>query len=302
MANTQGSSSSSSPKHLPYRDPSIGNLIIRTSDGIDFHLHHRRIADVCPIFADMATLPDRLVDASSSAGDKEKAVVQVSETSKVWEKLLPICHLTEEPPLSLEDIQCLLEAARKYDMVGVASRMRTALLHPDFLEKKPYAVYALACAGGFEDVAQRAARRTLRYSIYPEDCPEYTSITGRAFFRLFEYRQECGLAASSAVLSSPHEPHLTGCKLPMGYVQLGGRELFIALPWMDYLKKVAEEVKISPDGGVAERPKILSVVSEVVKQCPGCQATFYDDATNLARILRTIIEFAVDEVHIAFEQ
>ncbi|KAI0689755.1 hypothetical protein C8T65DRAFT_672602 [Cerioporus squamosus] len=307
---------------LPYRDASVGDLIIRTSDDVEFHVHHRRVADVCPIFADMATLPDH----PSDTGEREKAVVQVSETSKVWEKLLPICHLAEEPPLSLGDIQNLLEAGRKYGMTGVASRMRTALLHPDFLEKKPYAVYALACAGGFEDVALLAAQRTLRFPIYPQDSPEFASITGRALYRLFDYRQRCGIAASAVVASETTSGGIFYCPPSITYPEickaqtcgrngsrcatpstaayfLGSGFDYDVLPaWITYLKLLRQQLESRPDGSLAESPDLMQAVSDYMSACATCQNAFYHNAAAFVRKIKTKVEDAIQQVDLVLEK
>ncbi|RPD54216.1 hypothetical protein L227DRAFT_354484 [Lentinus tigrinus ALCF2SS1-6] len=184
------------PQHQPepYRDSAIGDVIIRTSDGVEFHVHRRRLSDASPVFADMFALGR---ETAAAAG--EKPDVAVSEPSAVWEKLLPFCHLAEEPPITLDDIPLLLEAGRKYRMVAVTWRMRAYLFRPEFLDEKPFAVYALACMTGVPRVAAIAARRTLAGPLYPEYAKEYGYVSGLALYNLLDFRRRCGIAAADVV-------------------------------------------------------------------------------------------------------
>ncbi|TFK80150.1 hypothetical protein K466DRAFT_392418 [Polyporus arcularius HHB13444] len=317
MANTD------SIKALPYRDPAVGDLIIRTSDDVDFYVQHRRIADVCPIFADMAILPNHPSDCAVSS-ENERALVRVSETSKVWEKLLPICHLEEEPSLSLEDIMNLLEAGHKYGMAGIASRMRTALLHPDFLEQKPFAVYALACAGGFDDVARLAARRTLRFPIYPQDTPEFASITGRALYRLFDYRQRCGIATSAVVTCQSKPGYLpripawmsssdcasfrtcmsSGCPTPSSDFMIPheGYQNGLISSWVTYMDRLSEEFKSHPDSDLLESPALLQAVLDSMDKCSTCRKSFYRNATAFTKIIKEKVNDAIGQVQLVLEK
>ncbi|KAI0800062.1 hypothetical protein C8Q74DRAFT_1234071 [Fomes fomentarius] len=180
------------PAIAPYRDPSHGDAIIRSSDDAGFHVYKRRIADISSVFSDIFSLPIT-----------SKPVINVSETSKVWKKLLPICHLDEEPTLTLEDVRSLYEAGRKYIMVGVMSRMKVLLSTSEFLDQKPFVVYALACLFNVPSLPRSAAKRTLLLPVFPADTPDFSSVSGRAVYQLLDYRRRCGSAAQAAVTITP---------------------------------------------------------------------------------------------------
>ncbi|KAI0768303.1 hypothetical protein BD413DRAFT_448964, partial [Trametes elegans] len=171
-----------------FKNPDEGDLTLRTSDQVDFFVHRRRLADVSSVFADLFSFPQPAIEGKVV---DERPVVDVSEKSGVWEWLLPYIYIAEEPNIALGQIYDLLEAARKYQMMGVRSRLKIHLMRSDFLDEGPYTVYALACVGGFEDVARLAARRTLRLPVYPEDAPEFAHVSGRAIVRLLDYRRRC---------------------------------------------------------------------------------------------------------------
>ncbi|KAI0705655.1 hypothetical protein C8Q76DRAFT_658528 [Earliella scabrosa] len=294
-----------------YYDPAHGDLVIRTSDSVEFHVEQRRIADLSPVFAAMSSLPQPSSDSSTTI---EKPFVDVSETSRVWEKLLPICHLAQDPPLTLEDIKHLLEAVRKYCMPpGIASKLRAALFEPALFEEKPFAVYALACAGGFADLARLAAKRTLRLSIYPEPATEYSSIGADALYRLFDYRKQCGILARSVVIG-PSDSTLPAwmysdvasrlaacdrrCALPTVTI-VGARNVLVPECWMLYLKTLGDALQLRPDSRLPCDPAMLQPVSDSLLGCTTCQSRFYGNAVAASEMIAGEIERTIAMVECA---
>ncbi|TBU59744.1 hypothetical protein BD310DRAFT_924096 [Dichomitus squalens] len=299
-------------EYAPYRDPSVGDLVIRTSDRTEFHVHQRRIADVSSVFADMLTLPP-----SPASTTTPKPIVDVSEPSTVWEKLLPICHVAEEPPLSLEDIGDLLEAARKYNMVGVTSRMRPFLMHYELIEQKPFAVYALACVAGFQDVARAAAQRTLRFPIYPPHAAQYRLVTAEALYRLFEYRQKCGDVAGSVLdcgngfprwMSHVHLDQLQRCNqhcsLPSTIDYRDGDYLCIPMPWKEYLRSLATALRSQPDANLPCDPSFLGPLMDGLSSCSNgqCSKKGWKASMYLSQAIKEEFEKKISEVKLVFEQ
>ncbi|EJF58998.1 hypothetical protein DICSQDRAFT_65985 [Dichomitus squalens LYAD-421 SS1] len=135
----------------PYEDANNGDLVIRTSDGGEYHIHKFLIAHISFVFADMLSVPQ---PHDSSMG---KPVVDVTELRSVWRRILNLCYHYESDvgePLAIVHIRDLLEAGKKYHMQVVTSHMRRTLLSPAILETHALSVYALACAYRLEDVAQ----------------------------------------------------------------------------------------------------------------------------------------------------
>ena len=200
-----------------FRDPSVGDLIIRTSDDVDFHVDRRRLADASPVFSDMFSLPNAPL---TEEGEPEKALVRVSEPSSTWEKLLPICYLTEADESSMvSELLQLWEVGRKYHIAGVVSRMRGLLYSAFHLDDKPFVVYALACALDMPSVARVAAKRTLQYPVFP-DTPEFAAISARALYQLLDYRRRCGEAAGAVFTTGPAKVFSSWC-LPVGLMSAG---------------------------------------------------------------------------------
>ncbi|KAI0357906.1 hypothetical protein OH77DRAFT_1422043 [Trametes cingulata] len=182
-----------------YRNPRMGDLVIRTSDGIEFHVYQAIISAASPLFLDMFTLPQ----PPSPPAPAGKPSVDVAEDSSVWSTLIMLCY-APRPPVpddfaDLDAARALLDAAVKYEMAVAVEFARMGLLLGKFVEEQPFSVYALGCAYKLPDVARAAARRTLRFPIYFEHTKELDLVPLRVYHRLSEYRRKCGVFSRELV-------------------------------------------------------------------------------------------------------
>ncbi len=275
----------------PYEDPSNGDLIIRTSDNTEYHVHKFLVANISHVFADMLPIPQPDAGPNST-----KPVVDVTEPDSVWSSILDICYLREfafeDRPDIVEDIQALLEAGKKYEMCPVTARARRALLNPFYLAFHPMSVYALACAYQLEDVARRAARGTLSLPPVPQFAPGFELISVRTLCHLFDYRKACAAAACEVLsLSRGRVPSWmpeSGC---WESVTFGCGDRLCALPrtrldekthgiWktkeypqalVEYLERLCEKLNGEVRPSLATSPELLTAfVSSVVAACPRC--------------------------------
>ncbi|OJT08617.1 hypothetical protein TRAPUB_466 [Trametes pubescens] len=183
-----------------YRNPRVGDLIIRTTDEVDFHFYKAIIAAASIVFVDMLSSPQ---PEPASTCDSYKPSVDVAESSVVWETLLMLCYAPQPPtPEAFEDlaaVRAVLAAGVKYRMALAVDYARLVLLLPKFIEEKPFAVYALGCTYKLPDVTRTAARCSLRFQIYFEYSEELEILPPRASHHLSEYRRKCGAYAQILV-------------------------------------------------------------------------------------------------------
>ncbi|KAI0352408.1 hypothetical protein OH77DRAFT_1438736 [Trametes cingulata] len=143
----------------PFNQPSA-DIILRTCDRVDFHVHSPILAQASPFFADMLALPQPPAHSPSGAGAKPPGthapVVDVPEDSETLELLLrllyPIAKPKTEDPRTMVPV---LKAATKYDMewpVQILSERLVAVI-----PREPLQAWAAACRAGLEDVARQAA-------------------------------------------------------------------------------------------------------------------------------------------------
>ena len=149
----------------PFDDPAA-DIILRTSDGIDFYTHSPILSYASPVFSSMLSLPQP--DKEHRA---EKPVIDVSEDSQTIDRILRLCYPIVKPHLSeLEEIVPVLKAALKYEM-----EWPVLLLSKDLLStvpSNPLKVWAVACRVGLEDVARAAAIEIRRRVPPPKgECP-----------------------------------------------------------------------------------------------------------------------------------
>lgn len=136
----------------PFNQPSA-DLVLRTSDRVDFHVHGPILSQASPVFESMLSLPQ-----PPRGGDGEafqRPIVDVTEDSKTLDRLLRLCYPILKPDMaSFEDIVPTLEAAIKYDMEYPIALLKGNLL--SLVSARPLRVWSVACCTKLKDVGDRA--------------------------------------------------------------------------------------------------------------------------------------------------
>ncbi|CDO76970.1 hypothetical protein BN946_scf184281.g17 [Trametes cinnabarina] len=131
-------------------DDTDADVMLRSSDGIDFWVYKVVLAKASSVFRDMFTFPDTAT---------KRQVVELTEKANTLEHLLCLCYLVQRLRFaSLKAIALVLEAAKKYAMVSVTITLGDALLR--FKSTEPLRVYALAYTHALTDVARASAARS----------------------------------------------------------------------------------------------------------------------------------------------
>ena len=147
----------------PPFDDRTADLIIRTSDRVDFHVFKVILVEASPAFGAMSAF-------TPSENVRGKPSVKLAESSEVWDSILRILYPTDKmTTLSLCDYLPLLEAARKYDMARVRQSVEERMSHPAVLNTDPLRIYALSCAYELPAVALAAARAS--FHVWKGDAP-----------------------------------------------------------------------------------------------------------------------------------
>lgn len=181
------------------------DVILRTSDNVDFRFYKLLLSLASPFFANMFALPQP--GPLDGAADQTKyglPVIPVTEKSIVLYKLLSFCspvYDTELPVLeNLDMVMLVLDAADKYDMKGVGKFIVKMITAPEFLEQEPMRVFAIACRYRAEMETNVAAQYMLRFAIWePAYVAELDYISGSDYQRLVKFHASCGQAMSQLV-------------------------------------------------------------------------------------------------------
>lgn len=181
---------------IPFNKPFV-NIVLRSSDGIEFHTLQSYLADASHVFADMFVVVEEQA-AQYHRNPNTAKEVDMQETADVIQALVSISHPFLPPPTfaSFDVIKPFLDIWPKYGpWLGVARRRAEIALEP-FLRNEPLRVYAYVARLGPGEPAshlvKEAARACLRVpNLLQVDVPELDGIDMRTYRRLLIYRQRC---------------------------------------------------------------------------------------------------------------
>ena len=138
----------------PFNHSDSSDVILRSSNGVDFYAHQYILSLASPFFRDLFSLK-RHTPPEPNTTDTD-SVIPVDENSDAIEGILRLCYPVHEPEMSdLSNVVALLGVAHKYDMITVKHRLRTPL--KSFIATSPLQIFAFACTYELEDIACEAA-------------------------------------------------------------------------------------------------------------------------------------------------
>ncbi|THH14761.1 hypothetical protein EW146_g5610 [Bondarzewia mesenterica] len=186
----------SRPASPPFDKPGA-DIILRSSDDVDFRVHKLVLSLSSPFFKDMFSLPQPSSNAIDNTTTGEIPVIPVTEDAQTLDFMLRTIYPVRSPKIEkLSDLRFVFEASRKYQIETFDGVVEESLMGA--VEQDPVGVYALACRFGLDEIACKAARHTLDRSIVEfSNCLQYAS--SEDYWRLMKYRHECAVAAREVV-------------------------------------------------------------------------------------------------------
>ncbi len=171
---------------------SNADVILKSSDLVDFRLHKPILATASPFFSDMFSLPQ----PPDSKVVVDLPVVYVSEDAEILNSLVTFLYpVPSELPDSDDKILTLLGACQKYDMPTMrfsirAEISRRGLLSPTGAEC--FRLFSIAYNKRLIPETKAVARLTLGYPLTFEYLGEaLRSFEGSALFDLANFHQSC---------------------------------------------------------------------------------------------------------------
>ncbi|KAJ7281423.1 hypothetical protein C8J57DRAFT_1297575 [Mycena rebaudengoi] len=272
------------------------DVIIRSADKVLFHTHKLLLSLQSPFFENMFTLPQ-----SPDSSEEVPQTIDVSEDSNVLANLLRCCDpRCGTPELeTFEEIQRVLEAAVKYDMGHIESRVADLLKAPKFVETSPVRVYAIAILHKREGLARLAAFHSLNVKMEERPNPkELKLISAASLQHLHDYFFACSTAARSAALLEPGIKFQGVWRMPHP-----GVWSLVCPWWAHYMNLVAEKLRDRPSGATVMNAYITGSV-EPVKQahkCPVCQNSALQHLEQYSKLLAAHIDDLVTKVPLVIE-
>lgn len=178
---------------LPFDDEDA-DVVIRSSDNIEFRVFRLFLRKVSPVFGGMfRVLPPY---------DMESVLptVEVSENGDTTAQLLQLCYPVLDPPVtSLDEARTLLAACQEYEMEIPAIRL-VGITARTFLASDPFHVYTLACRAHAKEEARVAAFHCLSLpldDIIYQHNPDAHDASMAAYRNLLQYYLSCRKAIAA---------------------------------------------------------------------------------------------------------
>jgi len=173
-------------------DVSDANVIIRSSDLVNFRVHKSVLAMSPPFFRDLLSLPQ----PPNSESVDGIPVVQLLEDAELLNSLVSMLYpVRPVMPHSYEKVLYLLAACQKYDMVQVQQsliRDKVKCGYPAPIGADAFRAHAIASSKGLIPEMEKAARLTLDHPMTSETLGEaLRSFDGCASRGLARFRRRC---------------------------------------------------------------------------------------------------------------
>jgi hypothetical protein len=273
----------------PFDQPENADIILRSSDGVDFYVQRALLVLGSKVFEIMFSLPQGSVAIPEEGCGIP--VVSMSDDRQTLHQLLLWCDPRCTPGISLRDMQRMLQVADKYDMVAMTKHVfQVLMLATPLIEAESLKIYAIATRYGMEQLARKAAREVLRLALDEwRYVPELRDISGATLHHLQEYHCACANAAKEVATSflstqslSTGESHKNeaGQWCPKAW-------------WAGYMELATAELYKRPRG-VIQGNAVKALANGV--RCVGCQAGIYQACGRFSQMLAVKIEQKIDEV------
>jgi len=194
----------------PFEATDMTDVILQTSDGVQFHINKIILSLSSQFFKDMFTLPPPPKESNSADAEQKLPVIHVDDDTQGLFQLLSWCHPHGAPSTDFDNLVVTLRLANKYDMEHTIKRVEKFLRSSTEVVKKDcFRVYAIAMQYQLWEVAKMAAQYTLEIPINDiPDAEEFKLISGADLQKLNRYRSDCVVAMRKVV--GNHEWSQTG--------------------------------------------------------------------------------------------
>jgi len=269
----------------PFNSPDA-EVIIRSSDNVDFRVFKSFLSSVSNVFKDMFAVPQGPVDIARVDQEMRDGlpVIPMTEESQIVETLLAFCYpniLTSIPALkTMEEMLPMLEVAIKYDIKALENRMRAELFKSSVVVEKTMQLFVIAYHHRWEKEMRIAARHTLVQPAWDNlYVAELESITGGDLHRLQQYRLECATAATRVATTlgwikgdSIDGIHCNSCPEPAQRIEVGWMRYKLGSWWKSYMGKAAQELAKRPRGDTVLGPSLIDAALQQANRCQRCRA------------------------------
>ncbi|KAL6300864.1 hypothetical protein BKA93DRAFT_500708 [Sparassis latifolia] len=310
----------------PPFDKPTADIILRSSDRVDFRVKKAILSETSWFFDTMFTLPQ----PSLIAGEMKRirangletelkdglAVVHITEDSRTIDCLLRICYPLRNPVITdLSELRRLLTSATKYAMDEAVEILRERLYN--LAQEIPLQVYAVAIQFNFEKEAREAAKYFLACKTPVMYVPELEEISGGVYQRLLDYRTRCGKEATRLVssemgwlpredwpwFSCPNggEPCAIKAGVTVTFRFNGGGRIRRGYPkmwWWQHVHRMACVLEATPCGKMLYTTSLMDQALQDAAACPRCRVTAPAKLRRFMDLLAVEVDRVVSQVEL----
>jgi hypothetical protein len=294
----------------PFNDPKA-DLIIRSSDNIDFRTFKFLLSLASTVFDDMFGWPQPPAvgsdsDTNSTIEAGQLPVVTVSEPSRTVRNVLMFCHPKCSPELNnISEMNEVTAMGLKYDMEGVMGKAKQSAKRFSLeVMKEPIRAYAIACRYKLKREMKLAAKATLALPLSGRPFPvELEMISAADLQRIIAYHDSC--AKATVVLGSTTTVHCqpkfiwtvhrisTGCTCKT--------KCYHNVPyptwWVEYAQKVDAALQIRPCGDTVRNTQgLVDETAKAAMACKRCNEKARADICRFNENLALAVEETVSKV------
>ncbi|VDC04797.1 unnamed protein product [Peniophora sp. CBMAI 1063] len=291
---------SARPFGTPF-DRSDADVILRSSDKIDFRAHKLILSIASPFFEQMFSLP---VPSQKHDSDFINGVpcISMSESASVIELVLRFMYPIPSPKVTLKDIGSLLEFSRKYDVHIYDFQVDCGL--KESIASDPVGVYALSVAYDIPEIRNLAAVAACRLSSDMLDSPLLHYLSIQQYRQLVSYRIKAGNAMYDLLQGQSFYVETSG-SFRSGYHQscaecsCSDGDWVLHTIYSGYVKAVREDIR----KGAGTEVILAHVHVFMPHDSMGCLRKSYSyRGPTCSGISKTAFQYFADALHKAAEE
>jgi len=296
---------------LPPFDKDTADIILRSSDLVDFRVRKSILEEASDLFKDMFSLPQSKSctgeDNGYNADLKDGiAIIAMAEDSRTLDSLLRICYPTPNPDLSdTGQLRSVLRAALKYTIDGAVEPIKVQIRA--IAIEEPLRIYAIALESRLHDEARAAAKYSLNHRLQGVYVPELELIPAGAYYRLLNYRERCSdavnplrsgtqwvLAAKMAWFEGPY----CTCQAASTSIATDAGTRTPKKWWWDLVQKMQAITDLTPCGKALTTSIYQHACSAIttVALCSSCRTSVSSQLESFIRSYAAEVDRVTDQI------
>ncbi|KAJ7640008.1 hypothetical protein DFH06DRAFT_1478032 [Mycena polygramma] len=301
------------------------DFILRSSDGVDFHVRKDMLRATSDFFDNMFSAPSTFADPNELSRDG-KPVLSVEESARALYALLSLAYPRQSwgkrpiDPLDIDRIVAVYAAADKYQFSSVQRLMKEMLAQPALLDAHPHRLFAIGELRGLPALSRKAAMHTLTSPVSPAALkfPEMDLLTWSTSHKLYNFHRRCCATVSALVEKTAASSHLPKwqrynsnqktrsvftwwenrhnskhCEPYANGQDNTGQDLTAPAKWFqNHVAHLASRLRISPSARTVQNlmQNIAPEDREVIDACDNCSQFAQRDLETFGRELTESIE------------